>query len=823
MRLPTIQKYRKKVVMKMKTCSYVTAVILLITLVAVSCRGATIEIRFDTHSPLLSFAADKLDSAVTLAGHSLSRHINDGSDAGDIIVTVGNIEQELSDDIRMDSTLDEEGFQLSRSSAGGTDRLYVFAPDETGGMYGILEVAEQFSHHGNVASIMTMKRTPRFPFRAIKFNLPWSSYRTHESLRANLEVCKDTAFWKSFIDMMAVNRFNALTLWNIHPFPYMIRPQSFPLACPFSDSELSDWKQLYTTIFRHAKERGVKTYIVNWNIFVSEAFKEHYDSEALADNNYKGRGHSTPQIKTYTSECVAQVIKEYPDLAGIGVSLGEGMNGMSSREIQNWIRDVYFPPIENAGRPVEFIHRAPFSGAQTAARTAIENSNLPRPVWVEIKFNWSHAYASPEFLFTHGAGSADDYRIPVPTAYKNVWMIRNEDFFTLRWAQPQYIREIIYRNGQADVGGFFIGSECFIPASDYSHIPDHAHVNWNYAFQKNKLYYELWGRLTYDETVPDATFAAMIDRRYGTGTGAPLLEAYAKTCNYLQALGVFAGFTWDYTLYMEGFMGKSKLISLEDIRTSTPVHSDYQSVAEMVEKELNGESNSAGITPLELAGRLDADAEFAAQKLQVLPTTIPALQCEIADVRAWCLLGRYFADKLRGAVSLERYMHTGLEGDSIAAVESVQNAVAHWQDLIDVTNAHYHPHPLGHIGKDDYNWEMLLPKVLEDLDRVGGKHPTSTLDTDPQNRNGPKDRDIPTSYSATVRNSAFVIGIPRPSLVVVNLYDSAGRLTAKLGNRKFGGGRHHLTIPKEYVAPGLYVYQVKAGEYSSRGTLICRN
>ena len=32
--------------------------------------------------------------------------------------------------------------------------------------------------------------------------------------------------------------------------------------------------------------------------------------------------------------------------------------------------------------------------------------------------------------------------------------------------------------------------------------------------QKQWLYYSLWGRLLYDPTTPDATFAAMFDARY---------------------------------------------------------------------------------------------------------------------------------------------------------------------------------------------------------------------------------------------------------------------------------------------------------------------
>ena len=56
---------------------------------------------------------------------------------------------------------------------------------------------------------------------------------------------------------------------------------------------------------------------------------------------------------------------------------------------------------------------------------------------------------------------------PTPTNYRVVWQVR-KDFFALRWGDPAFIREHIALNGQADhAGGFFVGSETYIPALDH--------------------------------------------------------------------------------------------------------------------------------------------------------------------------------------------------------------------------------------------------------------------------------------------------------------------------------------------------------------------
>ena len=85
-----------------------------------------------------------------------------------------------------------------------------------------------------------------------------------------------------------------------------------------------------------------------------------------------------------------------------------------------------------------------------------------------MKFNWSHGHSTPKLVKVHGGKLGDTYFKPLPTNYKIVWKVRNEDFFALRWGVPDFIRQHIALNGVQDyVGGYFIGSETYIPALDY--------------------------------------------------------------------------------------------------------------------------------------------------------------------------------------------------------------------------------------------------------------------------------------------------------------------------------------------------------------------
>ena len=300
----------------------------------------------------------------------------------------------------------------------------------------------------------------------------------------------------------------------------MIQPKNFPEASPWSDKEFAQWQRLYREIFRMAKERGLDSYLVHWSIFVSREFAE---AHAVAEQNfyphYYVEGDTSEIVRRYLRESVTQMLEEYPNLDGFGISHGEGMAGMTPLERQQWMDDVLIAGMLDADRPVKLIHRVPFSSGtgsepgvsksvEVVTRDAMEKleDRFDGPIWVEMKFNWSHAHSTPELVKVHGGKLGDTYFKPTPKNYKVTWQARNEDFFARRWGVPDFIRQHIALNGAADyVGGYFVGSETYIPALDYFTAVDEP-VDWNWAFERQWLFYQLWGRLLYDPETPDSVF-----------------------------------------------------------------------------------------------------------------------------------------------------------------------------------------------------------------------------------------------------------------------------------------------------------------------------
>lgn len=703
---------------------------------------ATISIAYNSGRDPVEYGVNKFRDALIVNGESLVTSSFAGlSSLPDVAVVIrGSIPKSLSPQLKDHhfDGLQPEGYKFLRINNGKT--VLILAVDEVGAMYGLLELSENVQVMGSYSAPPDRLVVPSLPYRIIKFNLPWSPYRNSEATTVHQSVCRDLKFWERFLDMMAENRWNVLSLWNNHPFPYMIKSKSFPQATPFDEDQMKEWQVFWKSLFRMAKQRGIQTFIVNWNIVVSPEFAKAYDAQEYND--------LSEQVKRYTRESVTQLINEYPDLTGIGVTLADWMGTfnekMTPQQREDWIEDTFVAGMKAADRPVKFLHRSVLAGDPLAMRNLLDRADLTEPALVEIKFNWSHGHSTPLLAITHDyhSGKLDErFWTPSPTNYKIQWMIRNEDFFILRWGQPDFIRKHIATNKKDYVNGYFIGSEGYIPAQDYSHKPLPVKT-WQYAFEKQWLFYMTWGRLLYQSDTPDQLFSSAFDLRYGKGIGKPLLEAYKLASNMPLRLAAFHRSTWDYTLYAEGFLEaepsspdgyfdrSSPFISILEFIDHETLDPNLLSIPQYVEAvQSKKQIDPDKVTPLMLADLSEQDSRTALSILESLESSVNefsgALKSELDDVATWSYLGLYFADKLRAGVALEIYRTTGSADKMQEAIKYLERCVEHWDNVIEYTEDRYMPVPqvsTQHYG-DEYkvfSWSLFRDQVVRDIELAKG-------------------------------------------------------------------------------------------------------
>ena len=627
--------------------------------------------------------------------------------------------------------------------------ITVTGGDNRGMIYGSLSLAEEIRNGGRLEKIKSRSEKAHYPFRAIKFDLPWDTYRHSDALDLHYETCKDLNYWKAFLDMLVENRINSLTLWNLHPYTFMIRPKNFPEASPFTDAELKKWQNLFHGIFRMAKERAIDTYIIPFNIFVSPEFsKAHNVNVDNLQHDFFVKGDTSELVKRYTRECVTQMLQEYPEITGMGLTLGEGMGGMTPQQREDWMKQTIIEGMRLSGRKLKLIHRIPFSSTTgSLGVTSIETEKLTRkeieaqgnlsslqpPVFADLKYNWSHAHSTPKLVKVHGGKLYDTYFKPDPKNYKITWTARNEDFFCLRWGVPDFIRAHIATNNQSYVGGYMIGSETYIPAKDYFTKPGIA-VNWKYAFERQWLFYKLWGRLLYNPQTPDAVFQAEFIRRYGK-EGNNLLKAFSLACKTPLRLGSLFDFTMDLTMYSEGFMAlddkvkRVEYISVERLIHQPVTDPDYVSVADYVKAMASSTAFSQNkVTPPVLIDMIERDCKEALALVNNIRTTgNNALLFEVADVKTWANMGLHFAEKLKGAIALQTYRTKGGEDNKQNAISHLEKALKYWDDVVNITRPLYNDMPLVHYSEQNgvrseenkhltFHWEKLRPDVAKEIE-----------------------------------------------------------------------------------------------------------
>lgn len=688
-----------------------------------------VSIQYDKSSLQANYAADLLKLSVLKRGYIL----NDAESDYHIILTIDT------------SNVGKEGYWMLPEGK----RITITGGDGNGVIYGALSLAEDFRNGTTIQNLKKRSEAPKLAFRGIKYDLPWDTYRHSYALDQHQETCSDVNYWKAFLDMMVENRFNALTLWNLHPYTFMIKPKNFPEASPWNDQEMRAWKKLFGSIFRMAKERGIDTYVIPFNIFVTPEFsKAHNVAMDNLDHHFFVRGDTSEIVKRYTRECVTQLLQEYPDLTGMGLTLGEGMGGMTPQQREDWMKATIIEGMRLANRKSKLIHRIPFSSTTgSLGPTSIETEQLTRegieqeaamdfidgPVWADLKFNWSHAHSTSQLIKVHGGKLFGAYFNPVPTSYKVIWTARNEDMFCLRWGVPDFVRKHINSNAHDYVGGYLIGSETYIPAKDYFTKPG-TKVNWKYAFERQWLFYKTWGRLLYNPSTSDELFKAEFIHRYGKDAGA-LFEASTLAGTTPLRLASSFDFTWDFSLYSEGFMALNRdikrveYISVDWQIKQPPIDPDYVSVLDYVNSVSSGHTFDKGrITPPVLISMLEADCNKALAVLKNFKLPVDAsLHQEVADIKVWANLGLYFAEKLKGAVALQTYRVKGGEGNKQLAIRHLESALRYWDIVVGITRPLYNDMPLVHFSEQDgkhwtendhlrFHWELLRPEVAKDIE-----------------------------------------------------------------------------------------------------------
>jgi len=740
---------------RLRAASILILISILFTFAPMTAAGAQVELLYAPEKPQVEFASSEIRAALTAHGDACIPH------SLDALGTPGKASTAESIRIVLASSLEEsrhvaktlgvdplktatvaQSYAIRRQSAAGRITYAVLAADPVGAMYGGLDLAEAVRLN-TLTSLKDSDHTPFIANRGIKFNIPLDartpSYSdASDSAQQNIAEVWDMGFWHEYLDELARQRFNVLSLWNLHPFPSMVIVSEYPnvaLADVMRTTEKFDssydltgkdmvrpallahmevvkkmtieqkiafWRE----VMDYAHDRGICVYVYTLNIFTWGADGK-YDITAAQDN---------PITIDYFRKSVRAMLVTYPRLAGIGVTAGESMQNLQgeySKEM--WLRKTYGAGVEDVRklqpeRSIDLIHRMNQANLNQVLPSWLD---YPKPFDLSYKYSAAHMYslAAPPF--------AKRDLVDMPSSLRTWMELRNDDIYSFRWGDPVYTRAYLRAlPGPEVMAGFNMGPDGYTWGREY--IGTEPESPRQLVVKKQWYSFMLWGRLSYDPSLPDALFERTLAVRYPEAPADKLFAASEASSKVIPEINRFfwASGGNDLAWFPEACLSHPKhhgFYTVKDFKNgATTPGSDMMNIREYTSAVLQS-APATGITPPQVADQLRADATQALKLLDAMPSpgSDKELRLTLGDLRAMAYLGEYYADKIMGATELAAYGTTRDAQRRASSVRYLQSAVEDWKQYAAIATRQYRPQLLTRVGDVDLN--ALTAKVEHDV------------------------------------------------------------------------------------------------------------
>lgn len=642
---------------------------------------------------------------------------------------------------------------LIRSADG---QVEAWGADARETMYAALDLAESIRLGKDIFLEGDKRREPYIDRRGIKFNIPLDartpSYDdTGDAAQKNIVEMWSMDFWVAYLDQLARDRYNVLTLWNPHPFPSMIELEAYPdvalddvcvtTAVPngrenewgepqlVSETVVANLKvvkripiadkiQFWRAVMKHAKDRGIDVYVITWNIAlnsVANAVPDYYRTYATSVPNEKpgkyGISHDVLNPKTirYLRDAVKTFILTYPDLKGIGVTAGEHFPPGDHYDREEWLWESYGLGILDAKsaqpkRTVEFIHRFWNTGFENIMKYW---GQYPDSFTFSFKYARARLYSSPKIPF------ADEHVADMkPRGMKSWWNLRNDDIFVHRWGDPDYVRDFFKNMDLEATAGYYMGSDGYVWGREF--VSRNPELHGELEINKHWFAHMLWGRLGYDPELDADYFKARLAERFPGVDAAHLLSTWQAASKIIPLINRYYWRNWDHMWSVENCM--SHYDGFQDVlqftRNETMQGSGLVNIRDYVRDTLAGKQLS-GDGPMQVADQLEALCETTLVEADKIATMSANLTATVDDMRGMAWLGLYYAHKFRSAASLALYQETNDKSHQLAAVAQMEEGYDACTRYADHSQARYHTQMLARPGRLD--WSALLQFVRSEL------------------------------------------------------------------------------------------------------------
>jgi hypothetical protein len=339
-----------------------------------------------------------------------------------------------------------------------------------------------------------------------------------------------------------------------------------------------------------------------------------------------------------------------------------------------------------------------------------EFAELPCTLDLSFKYAIAHMYSVPNPSMIQPV-------LPLLSPELRCWLtVRNDDIYSFRWADVDYARAFIKAiPGEDKIAGFYMGCDGYLWGRDF--LSKNAGTPRQTVMQKQWLSFALWGRLAYEPELSAATFARLTAARF---PGADIPKLIAVWANASKTFPYITRFFWgdiDVKWFPEACRRKGGFYTVRDfIEGGTMPGAGVLNIIEW-RTSLLAQQKPAGVTPLEIAATLEANATNALKALPELrhAAVTPASSANeyaatLGDIETMSHLGLYYAAKIRGACDLALFDRNGDAKQQASAVEHLEAALCYWKNYSAAyTRQYVQPVLYNRAGVVD------IPKLIDDV------------------------------------------------------------------------------------------------------------
>jgi hypothetical protein len=653
-----------------------------------------------------------------------------------------------------------QGYSLRNEIYVGYKDWYIIGGDARGVIYGGLDVSETVKLKGFEA-LTEVDKKPYITNRGIKFNIPLDartpSYSDNaDAAQQNIANMWDVNFWHEFLDEMAHDRFNMLSLWSLSPFPSLVDVPEYPNAglqdvkkttsklLPSTDAwymststslanlvtikkiTLAEKIAFWKDIMQYASDRGIDCYLFTWNLFVYGTESSGYGfTDKITDE----------KTKDYIRKATKALIKTYPLLKGIGLTAGENMYRQREVDKEKFLYESYGQGINDAletdtNRTFKLIHRA-HQADINVIKTAFSGLSAKCTLDFSYKYSVAQMYSSiaPKYIyesqFLDHIGNSKFYLT-----------VRDDAWYNIRGgSDPAFTRAYFKNIPKKNFEGFYVGPDGYTWGREYiSKTPN----STNDLILKKRWYsFRLLGKLAYDPDIPDSHFTDLIADRFAGVNAKKLQAAWAKASQVMPWINRFHNGRSqnDFQWYPEGCTSFYGFRSIDNFISCAPQKGEGMlSIPEYTDAVL-GNKTMAGITPVEVAMNLQKTAEEALALIAGMTAGKDReLNETIGDIKAMSYLGQYYSKKILGATYKHLRDNVSQQMQKVTyrnlAIKSLQEASLQWRKYAAQITSSYIPQ---HLTRMHFtiDFKAMQAHVDKEVTMVTAKLPAGWFDMKP--------------------------------------------------------------------------------------------